>query len=86
MISLRLSPFSVMRRRARLHRHFAHRQLLEERQYSAPPQLARRDHFALRVDGVNLKHVLRQIDANARDSFQILDRLAQSTASLQMGW
>jgi hypothetical protein len=39
-------------------------------------QLARNDDLALRVDGVNLKRVLRQIEPNPRDSREIPDRLA----------
>jgi hypothetical protein len=65
-----------MRRRAGLHRPFAGRQLREEPQHRAPPELANDDHFAPRIDGVNLQDVLGQIDANPRDSFQNLDRLA----------
>ena len=48
-------------------------------------ELPRRHDLALRFDRANLKRALRQIDANPRDIREIPDRLAQSTASLQMG-
>jgi hypothetical protein len=36
----------------------------------------RHNDLALSVEGVNLKHPLRQIETNPRDSQQIQDRLA----------
>jgi len=44
-------------------------QLAQEPQHRATPQRPRRDNLALRVDRVDLQNILRQIDANARDSF-----------------
>src|ERR1700733_1571515 len=66
----------MMRRGARLHRHHARRQLGEERDKLAAREFARHNDLALRVDRVNLKHPLRQIETNPRDSRQIPDRLA----------
>jgi hypothetical protein len=65
----------MMRRRARLHRHHARRQLGEERDQLAARELARHNDLALRLDRVNLKHPLRQIETNPRDSRQIPDTL-----------
>src|SRR5271165_1918181 len=42
----------------------------------AARELARQHDLAFRVDGVNLKDLLRQIEPNPRDSGQIPDRLA----------
>ena len=69
-------PPPMMRRRARLHRHHARRQLGEERDQLAARELARYNDRARRIDGVNLKRVLRQIEPDPRDSCQIPDRLA----------
>ena len=68
-----------MRRAARLHRHQTPRQFGEESDKPAPRELARNDDFAPRVDAVNLKRVLRQIDPDTRDSGEIPDRLASSS-------
>ena len=68
-------PPPMMRRRARLHRHYARRQLGEERDQLAAREFARHNDLALRVDCVNLKHPLRQIETDPRDSL-ILARLA----------
>ena len=70
------SAAPVMRRWTSLHRYDARWQLAKEPQHRATPQRPRRDNLALRVDRVDLQNILRQIDANARDSSQILDRLA----------
>ena len=80
----RLPP--MMRRGARLHRHHGRRQLREKRDQLAAREFARHNDLALRVDRVNLKLPLRQIETNPRDSRQIQDRLAPWTASLQMGF
>jgi hypothetical protein len=47
---------------------------------------ARGDDLACRVDGVNLKRVLRQIEPDARDSGQIPDRLAHGRLPFEMGF
>ena len=70
MSELYQSPPPMMRRRARLHRHHARRQLGEKRYELAAREFARHNHLALRVDRVNLKHPLRQIETNPRDSRQ----------------
>ena len=61
-------PPPMMRRGARLHRHHARRQLGEKRDELAARELARHNDLALRVDGVNLKYSLRQIETDPRDS------------------
>src|ERR1700677_4686609 len=72
----------MMRRGARLHRHHARRQLGEERDQLAARQFARHNDLALRVDCVNLKHPLRQIETNPRDSRQIPNRLVVKPSRL----
>ena len=79
-------PPPMMRRRARLHRHHARRQLGEKRYELAAREFARHNHLALRVDRVNLKHPLRQIETNPRDSRQIPDRLAHGRLSFRWGF
>jgi hypothetical protein len=74
----------MMRRGARLHRHHARRQLGEKRDQLAAREFARYNDLAPRVEGVNLKHPLRQIETNLRDSRQIPDRLAHGR--LPFGW
>ena len=60
-------PPPMMPRRARLHRHHARRQLGEQRDQLATHEFARHNDLALRVDRVNLKHPLRQIESDPRD-------------------
>ena len=69
-------PGPVMGRRTGLHRHLARRQLGKERDEPAAREFAHDDDLALRVDGVNLKDLLRQIEPNPCDSGEIPDRLA----------
>ena len=76
----------MMRRGARLHRHHARRQLGEERDQLVARELARHNDLALRVDRVNLKHSLRQIETNTRDSRQIPDRLAHGRLPFRWGF
>src|ERR1700677_1027959 len=76
----------MMRRGARLHRHHARRQLGEERDQLAARQFARHNDLALRVDCVNLKHPLRQIETNPRDSRQIPNRLAHGRLPFRWGF
>ena len=64
----RLPP--IVRRRARLHRHHARRQLGEEPDQLAAREFARHNDLTLRVYCVNLKHPLRQIETNPRDCRQ----------------
>src|SRR5271166_4513802 len=69
-------PPPMVSRGARLHRHQTPRQFGEESHQPAARELARDDSLALRVDSVNLKRVLRQIEPDPRDSGDIPDRLA----------
>jgi hypothetical protein len=79
-------PPPMMPRRARLHRHHARRQLGEERNQLATREFARHNDLALRLDRVNLKHPLRQIETNPRDSRQIPDRLAPGRLPFRWGF
>ena len=76
----------MMRRGARLHRHHARRQLGEKRDELAAHEFARHNDLAFRVDGVNLKHPLRQIETNPRDGRQIPDRLAHGRLPFRWGF
>src|SRR5208283_4655692 len=58
-------PPPMVSRGARLHRHQTPRQFGEESHQPAARELARDDSLALRVDSVNLKRVLRQIEPGA---------------------
>ena len=78
-------PPPMMPRRAGLHRHHARRQLGEERNQLAAREFAHHNDLALRLDCVNLKHPLRQIETNPRDSRQILDRLAHGRLPFRWG-
>jgi len=66
----------MVRRTARLHSDQTWRQRSEEPQQLAAPHRARHNRRALRVDAVNLKNVLRDVEANRRDRREIADRLA----------
>jgi hypothetical protein len=66
----------MMCRRVRFHRHHIPRKLGEKADNPAACELARDPNLAVRVDGVNLKDLLRQIEPNARDRAQFLNRLA----------
>ena len=79
-------PPPMMPRRARLHRHHTRRQLGEERNQLATREFARHNDLALRVDPVNLKHPLRQIETNPRDSRQIPDRLTHGRLPFRWGF
>jgi hypothetical protein len=76
----------MVRRRARLHRHHAWRQLGEEQDQLAAREFARHNDLAPRIDCVNLKHPLRQIETNPRDSPQIPDRLAHGELPFRWGF
>src|ERR1700722_4267128 len=76
----------MMRRGARLHRHHARRQLGEKRDELAAREFARHNDLAPRVDGVNLKYPLRQIETNPRDGRQIPDRLAHGRLPFRWGF
>jgi len=56
----------VMRRRTGLDTNQAWRHLLKERQNIAPLQLATEDDIALRIDTMNLKDRLRDIETDRR--------------------
>jgi hypothetical protein len=81
-----ISVRPMVRRGARLHRHHARRQLGEKRDQLAAREFARHNDFALRVDRVNLKHPLAQIETNPRDSRQIPDRLAHRRLPFRWGF
>ena len=49
-------------------------------------EFARHNDLALRVDRVNLKHPLSQIETNPRDSRQIPDRLAHGRLPFRWGF
>src|SRR3954452_4025570 len=57
----------IMRGVTRLHPDQASRQLLEERQDTAPAQAPPHHHFARRIDPVHLKHRLRDIQPDRRN-------------------
>jgi hypothetical protein len=69
-------PPPMMCRRARFHRHHTPRKLREKPDKPAACKLACHHDLAVRIDGVNLKDPLRQIEPNARDRAQFLNRLA----------
>ena len=75
-----------MRRGARLHRHHARRERGEKREELAARKLARHHDLSLRVNSVNLKRSLRQIQANLRDSRQISDRFTQGRLPFRWGF
>ena len=79
-------PPPVMRRRAGLHRHHTLREVREKRGEPAARELARHHDLAFRVDGVNLKNLLRQIEPNARDRGQFLNRLAHGRLPFRWGF
>lgn len=60
----------MMRRGAGLDPYEAGRQLLEERQHMAPPQLAADQHIARRIDAVDLKHRFGDVETDGGDRFQ----------------
>jgi hypothetical protein len=64
----------MMRRSARLHPNQARRQRREELQDLCPTKLPTHHHLAVCADCVNLKDVLRQIDADGHD-IRFMDRL-----------
>jgi hypothetical protein len=49
----------------------ARRQLLEERQNIAPPQLAADDHVTCDVDAVDLKNRLRDVETDCRNRLHV---------------
>ena len=55
----------MMGRRARFHRHHTPRKLGEKANKPAAGELARHHDLTVRVDGVNLKGPLRQIEPDA---------------------
>ena len=83
---VRSAPAPMMRRGARLHRHHARRQRGEKREELAARKLARHHDLSLRVNSVNLKRSLRQIQANLRDSRQISDRFTQGRLPFRWGF
>src|SRR5271168_2410502 len=57
----------MMRRRAGFDADQARRQLLEEGQYIATLELTTQDDIALRIDAVNLKYRLRDVETHRRN-------------------
>ena len=57
----------MMRRGAGLDANQARRQLLEERQYIAALELTTDDDLAIRIDAVNLKNRLCDVETDCRD-------------------
>ncbi len=57
----------MMRRGAGFNTDQARRQLLEEGQYVAALELTTEDDIALRIDAVNLKNRLRDVETDCRD-------------------
>ena len=57
----------MMRRGAGFDTNQARRQLLEEGQDVAPLELTAEDDIAFRIDAVNLKNRLRDVETNCRD-------------------
>src|SRR5271168_1456386 len=79
-------PPPMMRRGARLHRHHAWRQRGEKPDELGARELARHHDLALRVDRVNLKYSLRQIQTNPSDRSKIPDRLAHGRLPFRWGF
>src|SRR4029450_2215103 len=61
----------VMRRSAGLDPDQARRQLLEERQNAAPPQLTADNHLALRINAMDLKHRLGDVETDSRNRLHV---------------
>ena len=57
----------MMRRGAGFNTDQARRQLLEERQHVAPLKLAAKDDIARRINAVDLKYRLRDVETDCRD-------------------
>ena len=57
----------VMRRRAGFDANEARRQLLKERQHISALQLTTKDHLTIRVNAMNLKDRLRDIETDSRN-------------------
>ena len=80
-------PPPMMGRRARFHRHHTPRKLGEKVDKPASCELARRDDLAIRIDGVNLKDPLRQIESNAIQTANVSEgRIAPLRRSPREGW
>src|SRR5271169_3439876 len=76
----------MMRRRTGFDTNQARRKLLEQRQNVAPLQLPTDDHFAFRVDAVNLKNRLGDVETDCRSRlYDLLLRIVgASTAPTSM--
>src|SRR6476659_6650389 len=61
----------VMRRSAGLDPDQARRQLLEERQNVAPPQLTADNHLALRINAMDLKHRLGDVETDSGNRLHV---------------
>jgi hypothetical protein len=72
----------MMRRAARLHADNARPQRPEKLQQLPAPDRLGDDDRALRVNGVDLKHILGEVETNLRDRRQIVDRLAHGRLSI----
>jgi hypothetical protein len=60
-------PRPVVRRGTRLQSDQAARQCREKRHHLAAPQLLAQNHCTVRIDPVNLKNMLRQIQPDRRN-------------------
>ncbi|MGP0104940.1 hypothetical protein [Rhodoblastus sp.] len=72
----------MMRRAASLHADKAWGKRGEKLQQLPAPDRLGDNHRALRVNRVDLKHVLGEIETNLRDRRQILDRLSHGRRSI----
>src|SRR4029434_3544369 len=61
----------VMRRSTGLDPDQARRQLLEERQNVAPPQLTADNHLTLRINAMDLKHRLGDVETDSRNRLRV---------------
>src|SRR5258706_2456276 len=76
----------MMRRRTGFNAYQARGQLLEERQHVASLQLAADDHLAYRVDAVNLKNRLGNVETDRRNPLHgaILQIVVTTAATTSM--
>src|SRR5258708_31325811 len=58
---------TIMRRRTGLETNEARRQLLKERQHIPPLQLTANNNIAIRINAVDLKNRLRDIETDSRN-------------------
>jgi hypothetical protein len=61
----------MMRRSAGLDANQTRRQLLKERQNVAPPQLTADNHLAFRINAMDLKHRLGDVETDSRNRLHV---------------